>query len=105
VIILIKTLRIIIEFCGLRSKTYSILFEDGGEKKTGKGIKKSALKKLITHSDYRRCLLGNTKQDQRQLISFNNLRSIDHNIGLYRYTKVGLSCSNQILENLFQIFF
>jgi hypothetical protein len=101
-------MRIIIEFCGLRSKMYSIkynddgellddkgeMFNDRGEKKTGKGIKKSALKKLITHSDYRRCLLGKTKQDQRQLISFNNLRSIKHNIGLYRYTKVGLSCSN-----------
>jgi hypothetical protein len=57
------------------------------------GIKKSALKKYITHEDYKRCLLGDFK-DQRQLISFNNLRTFDHNIGLYRYTKVGLSCSN-----------
>jgi hypothetical protein len=93
---------IIKEFCGLRSKMYSILLDEllevndewVIEKKTGKGIKKSTLKKLITHNDYRRCLLGNTKKDQRQLVSFNNLRSIDHDIGLYRYTKVGLSCSN-----------
>jgi hypothetical protein len=93
---------IIKEFCGLRSKMYSILLDEllevndewVIEKKTGKGIKKSTLKKLITHSDYRRCLLGNTKKDQRQLVSFNNLRSFDHNIGLYRYTKIGLSCSN-----------
>jgi ssDNA-binding Zn-finger/Zn-ribbon topoisomerase 1 len=83
----------IVEFVGLRSKMYSILLDDKKEKKTGKGIKKSALKKYINHADYKRCLFGTIK-DQRQLISFNNLRSIDHNIGLYRYTKVGLSCSN-----------
>jgi hypothetical protein len=83
----------IIEFCGLRSKMYSVLLEGGKEKKTGKGIKKTALKKYVTHEDYKRCLLGDFK-DQRQLISFNNLRTFDHNIGLYRYTKVGLSCSN-----------
>ena len=84
----------IVEFCGLRSKMYSILLENEKEKKTGKGIKKSALKKHVNHDDYRRCLLGTNDTDQRQLVSFNNLRAINHNIGLYRYTKVGLSCSN-----------
>ena len=84
----------IVEFCGLRSKMYSILLENKKEKKTGKGIKKSALKRYINHDDYKRCLLGSKDTDQRQLVSFNNLRSMDHNIGLFRYTKVGLSCSN-----------
>ena len=83
----------IAEFVGLRAKMYSILLENNKEKKTGKGIKKSCLKKNVNHADYRRCLLGSMK-DQRQLVTFNNLRSIDHNIGLYRYTKVGLSCAN-----------
>ena len=83
----------IVEFVGLRAKCYSILSETKKEKKTGKGIKKSCLKKNVVHNDYKRCLLGSVK-DQRQLVSFNNLRSIDHNIGLYRYTKVGLSCAN-----------
>jgi hypothetical protein len=64
------------------------------EKKTGKGIKKSAMKAYIKHADYKRCLLSNDTKDQRQLISFNNLRTQDHNIGMYRFTKVGLSCSN-----------
>ena len=58
-------------------------------KKTGKGIKKSTLNKNVNHSDYKRCLLINNLEDQRQLVSFDNLRSIDRNIGLYRYTKVG----------------
>ena len=92
----------IVEFCGLRSKMYSILLDDYIydknecyiEKKTGKGIKKSTLKKNVNHSDYKRCLLSDNLEDQRQLVSFNNLRSIDHNIGLYRYTKVGLSCAD-----------
>ena len=83
----------IVEFVGLRAKMYSILLDTKKEKKTGKGIKKSCLKKDVVHNDYKRCLFGSSK-DQRQLVSFNNLRSIDHNIGLYRYTKVGLSCSN-----------
>jgi len=89
----------IVEFVGLRSKMYSIQLDNKKEKKTGKGIKKSALKQYINHADYKRCLFSSTKDNwkvehQRQLVSFNTLRSIDHNIGLYRYTKVGLSCSN-----------
>ena len=83
----------IIEFCGLRSKMYSVLLDNGKQKMTGKGIKKCALKKYITHQDYKRCLLGEIK-DQRQLVSFNNFRTFDHQISMYRYTKVGLSCSN-----------
>lgn len=83
----------IVEFCGLRSKMYSILLETQKEKKTGKGIKKSALREKIAHADYKRCLLG-SKKDQRQLVSFNNMRSVNHEIFSYNFTKLGLSCSN-----------
>ena len=83
----------IVEFCGLRSKMYSILLETRKEKKTGKGIKKSALKQKVAHADYKRCLFG-SKKDQRQLISFNNMRSVNHEIFSYNFTKLGLSCSN-----------
>ena len=83
----------IIEFCGLRSKMYSVLLDDGKQKMTGKGIKKAALKKYITHQDYKRSLLGDVKE-QRQLISFNNFRTFNHQISMYRFTKIGLSCSN-----------
>ena len=81
------------EFIGLRSKMYSVLLDSGKEKKTGKGIKKSALKTQCKHENYKKCLFGDFK-DQRQLVSFNNLRSTDHKISMYRFTKVGLSCSN-----------
>ena len=89
------------EFVGLRSKMYSILLDNGKEKKTGKGIKKSALKRDVQHENYKTCLFGSSMfgclfgfEHQRQLVSFNGLRSINHEIGLYRFTKVGLSCSN-----------
>ena len=98
---------IIKEFCGLRSKMYSLLLDtlmkvQAGkdkykyiiEKKTGKGIKKCVLINTITHNDYKRCLFESGESNQRQQVSFNNLRTFNHNIGLYRYTKVGLSCSN-----------
>lgn len=84
----------IVEFCGLRSKMYSILTDNGKEKKTGKGIKKSALKAKVRHENYRNCLLRHEKEYQRQLISFNNMRSTNHTIHAYKFTKTGLSCSN-----------
>lgn len=83
----------IVEFCGLRSKMYSIKLDDDKEKKTGKGIKKSALKKKVTHENYYKCLFGE-QSEQRQLVSFNNMRSINHTIYGMKFTKVGLSCSN-----------
>ena len=49
----------IVEFCGLRSKMYSIKLENDKEKKTGKGIKKSALKKKVNHENYLQCLFPN----------------------------------------------
>lgn len=84
----------IVEFCGLRSKMYSILLDNDKEKKTGKGIKKSTLKKTITHDDYKRCLFPTCIEDERQLVSFNNLRTYKHEIFGIRMTKVGLSCAN-----------
>jgi len=78
----------------LRSKMYSVLLDNGKEKKTGKGIKKCALKNHIKHDNFKKCLLSDKKEDQRQLVSFNNLRSTDHKISMNRFTKVGLSCSN-----------
>src|SRR5579872_1897164 len=49
--------KIIKEFIGLRSKMHSILMDDGGVKKTAKGIPAVA-KKKITHEDYRQCLFN-----------------------------------------------
>lgn len=83
----------IIEFCGLRSKMYSILLDNHKEKKVGKGVKKSALKKQVHHEDYKRCLFGSV-EDQRQLITYNVMRSFNHEIYGLKTTRIGLSCSN-----------
>ena len=47
----------ITEFVGLRAKMYSFRTDDGAEKKTGKGIKKSVLKKEVRHDDFKKCLM------------------------------------------------
>ncbi|CAH3040626.1 unnamed protein product, partial [Porites lobata] len=47
----------IVEWIGLRAKMYSMMTDDGKEKKTGKGIKKSVLKKEIRHQDFKDCLM------------------------------------------------
>jgi hypothetical protein len=83
---------------------YSIKLENDKEKKTGKGIKKSALKKKVNHENYLQCLfpngtptiscLFNQECKTRQLVSFNNMRSINHEIYGFKFTRIGLSCSN-----------
>ena len=94
----------IVEFCGLRSKMYSIKLDNDEEKKTGKGVQKNALKKKVCHEDYLQCLfpngtptlpcLFNQECKTRQLVSFNVMRSFNHEIYGLKTTRVGLSCSN-----------
>jgi hypothetical protein len=92
------------EFCGLRSKMYSIKLDNGKEKKTGKGVQKNALKKKVCHEDYLQCLfpngtptlscLFNQESKTRQLVSFNVMRSFNHEVFGLKTTRIGLSCSN-----------
>ena len=46
----------ITEFIGLKSKLYSMKFNDKSEKKAAKGLKKSVLKKHINHSHYKKVI-------------------------------------------------
>ena len=50
--------KIIEEFVGLRAKLYSVKMHEGKEEKKCKGIKKSVIKKTITHQDYKDCLIS-----------------------------------------------
>ena len=50
--------KIITEFVTLRSKTYSVLTDDGKEDKKAKGTKKCIIKKMIKFNDYKKCLLN-----------------------------------------------
>ena len=47
----------ITEWVGLRAKMYSMKLMDNVEKKTGKGINKSVLRKEIKHQDFKDCLV------------------------------------------------
>ena len=80
------------EFVGLRSKCYSILLDDKlevtknnfiTEKQVLKGIKKSFVKSNIHHYNYKQCLTSTILTEQRQLATFNTLRTKDHKIGVY----------------------
>ena len=49
--------KVVDEFVGLRAKLYSYkMLEGDKESKKCKGIKKSVIKKSITHDDYKTCL-------------------------------------------------
>lgn len=80
------------EFVGLRPKMYSATLHTGKEKKVGKGIKRCYLQNDITHADYLKCIESDDIRDQRQLASFQCIRSKKHNLSSYEITKTGLCC-------------
>jgi hypothetical protein len=78
------------EFVGLKSKMYSMIYEDDGkltEKKTAKGIKKSVIKHHTKHDHYRECLFDRTVH----LSSMNQIRSYNHQLYNITINKLGLS--------------
>ena len=79
----------IIEFCGHRAKMYTFLTEEKG-KSVAKGIKRNQIKKLKM-DQYKRALFGETKEELRHTVSFNLLRSTNHQMNSIRVTKTGLS--------------
>ena len=87
------------EFVGLRAKMYSIKTEDVEEdKKKGKGIKKSVLKKEVKHQDYKDCLFER-KEYQHSMMGF---QSKQHRVYTIKQVKKSLSPYDDkryILEN------
>lgn len=77
----------IVEWIGLRAKMYSMMTDDGKEKKTGKGIKKSVLKKEIRHQDVKDCLMEK-REFQHSMMNF---RSKQHQLFTVKQTKKSLS--------------
>ena len=78
------------EFVGLRSKMYSMWYEENGlikEKKTAKGVTKSVTKKKLKHHRYKECLL------RRKILmsQMNQIRSKDHQLRTIYMNKIGLS--------------
>ena len=80
--------RILTEFCGLKSKVYSLKFDDGSYKNTCKGVQKCVTKDDITFDDYVHTL--NTKISQTNKVT--RIMSTKHNISLVSQNKISLSC-------------
>ena len=75
------------EFVGLRSKMYSVLFDNKKEMNKAKGVKKSEVKKNFKHLMYKNILFNK----ERQSAKFNNIRSENHTLYTIEINKVGLS--------------
>ena len=76
-----------VEFCGLRSKMYSILLPDGKHKNTAKGVKTAFIKKHITHADYKNCL----DLEISTSAQFCTIRSFNHTVKTVNISKIALS--------------
>jgi len=75
------------EFIGLRSKMYSVLIDDGKEKKTAKGIGRSVIKKELKHETYKNILETSSKMYSKMKV----IRSCKHRLYTMDINKVSLS--------------
>ena len=84
--------RIIAEFVGLRSKMYSLRFDDKDESsvaevKVAKGVSKPVVVSSLRFQSYLQCLFGNTVSEHE----FNSIRSFSHQVYTTAQSKVSLS--------------
>lgn len=80
----------IVEFCGLRSKVYSLITVDGIQKNAAAGVKKCVAKKSLSHELYRKVLFGE-RDEEDFMIQQKSFRSYNHTIFTVDTYKVGLS--------------
>jgi len=78
------------EFVGLRSKMYSFKLDNNKSKQTAKGVKKLCVEQNIKHEDYKRCILGQTKEDMKQTAEFNLIRHIKYQLTSIKVSKSSL---------------
>lgn len=67
---------------------YSLLLNNGDEKKTAKGVSKSVIKNKLKHSLYRDCLLNRSKCNHAVTL----IRSDNHELYCDKINKTSLSC-------------
>ena len=82
--------RQIVEFIGLRAKSYSYKTFEGDRLKKCKGIKWNDVKTKKTHDDFRNCLFGSTKVYRRM----NVIRSHGHDIYTEEVNKIASSADD-----------
>ena len=75
------------EFVGLRSKSYSLLFSDDTEKKVCKGVSKTVIKNQLNFLQYKNCLLS-TSVSRNQ---FTAIGSQKQELKTYVKCKISLS--------------
>ena len=78
------------EFVGLRAKTYAYLMDDDSEHKKAKGLKKCVIKRRFMFKSYKDCFLSNKiiLQSQQRFTS-------DHrNVYTEQINKISLSSNN-----------
>ena len=71
------------EFCGLRSKMYSVLFDDGDGKLTAKGIPKTYRNKT--------CDTKNSRERCVKKATFRRIKARNHRLQTVQITKISLS--------------
>ena len=68
--------KIMREFVGLRTKTYSYLIDNGNNNKNAKGTQKFIIKRILKFNAYKNCFLNNEiilKSQQRFKSKANNV--------------------------------
>ena len=81
--------KIMIEFVGLRAKTYAYLMDDDSEHKKAKGTKKCVIKRRFMVKNYKDCLFN----DKTILKLLQKFKSDHHNVYTEQINKTAL-CSN-----------
>ena len=84
--------KIMVEFVGLRPKTYSYLTDDGNSDKKAKGTKKYVIKRKLQFDNYKNCLLNNEFILNSQQIFKSNA----HNVYTEEINKIALSINDDI---------
>ena len=84
------------EFIGIRPKMYSYAGEDSGRR--AKGVRKSVLRKTITHDDYRTCLLEK-KIYTRDMPGLRSYKHTIHGETIHKVALAPLDTKRYILED------
>ena len=76
------------EFVGLKSKLYSILFNDETQKRTAKGLNKCVLKNNVDHFHYK----NEIKLDKNYLCQMRRIQSKNHQLRTLELNKLIFTC-------------
>ena len=88
--------KVMTEFIGIRPKMYSYAGQDSG--KRAKGVKKSVLRKTITHDDYRTCLLEK-KVYARDMPGLRSYKHTIHGETVHKVALAPLDTKRYILDD------